>query len=181
MRLATVIDALDGTVGRTISAISGIAAGIALVAMSALVVVGTVSRSVFNISVPLSIEYSEYLIPVVGLVGAAYALRHGAHVRADLALHRLPPTPRRWLIIAGYLVGLGYLIVLIVFTFTTAHSSIERGYTSIYPSATLYGYWQLVVPLGLLLFALQLAILILKETKDLLEGKPPSSVTPAMD
>jgi TRAP-type C4-dicarboxylate transport system permease small subunit len=173
MRLATLIDVLDGAVGRAISAISGVGAGIGLVVMTALVVVGIVSRSVFNISLPFTIEYSEYLIPVVGLVGAAHALRHGDHVRADLALHRLPPTARGWLIIAGYLVGLGYLIVLIVVTFTTAFSSIERGYTSIYPSATLYGYWQLVVPLGLLLFALQLVILILKETKDLLEGQPP--------
>lgn len=181
MRLAAMIDALDGAVGRAISAISGVGAGIALVLMTALVVVGTVSRSVFNQSLPLTIEYAEYLIPVVGLLGAAYALRHGDHVRADLALHRLPPTPRRWLIIAGYLVGLGYLVVLIAVTFETARASIERGYTSIYPSATLYGYWQLAVPLGLFLFALQLAILILKETKDLLEGKPPARVTTATD
>jgi hypothetical protein len=38
------IDTLDGTVGRAISAISGVGAGIALVAMTALVVAGTVSR-----------------------------------------------------------------------------------------------------------------------------------------
>lgn len=167
-RLAAAIDVLDGAVGRAIAAISGIGAGIALVAMAALVVVGIVARSVFNVSLPVTIEYSEYLIPVIALGGAAYALRHGAHVRADLVLHRLPLQPRRWLILAGYLAGLAYLVVLAVVTLNTALLSIERGYVSIYPSATPYGYWQLLVPLGLLLFALQLAILALKEGKELL-------------
>jgi TRAP-type C4-dicarboxylate transport system permease small subunit len=171
-RLTAAVDVLDATVGRVVAAISGLGAGLALTAMTALVVAGIVSRSVFNISLPFTIEYSEYLIPVVGLGGAAYALRHGAHVRADLVLHRFPWRVRKALLLAGYLGGLVYLVVLTVFTLDTALASIDRGYTSIYPSRTPYGYWQLLVPLSLALFALQLAILALKEATSLVADEP---------
>ena len=172
-RLAATIDGLDRVVGGAVAAVSGVGAGLALVAMTALVVLGIVSRSALNVSLPFTIEYAEYLIPAVGLGGAAYALRHGAHVRADVVLHWLPARARAWLLLAGYVAGLGYLIVLVVFTLETALVSIAQGYTSIYPSQTRYGYWQLLVPLGLGLFALQLAHLILKElTSRRLDGAP---------
>jgi TRAP-type C4-dicarboxylate transport system permease small subunit len=161
-RLAGTVEALDRVVGGAIAAVSGVGAGLALVAMTALVVVGIVSRSALNISLPFTIEYAEYLIPVVGMGGAAYALRHGAHVRADVVLHRLPARARAGLILAGYVAGLAYLVVLVVFTLETALVSIAQGYTSIYPSQTRYGYWQLLVPIGLTLLALQLVLVILR-------------------
>lgn len=162
-RLARSVEALDRVVGGAVAAVSGVGAGLGLVAMTALVVLGIVSRSALNISLPFTIEYAEYLIPAVGLGGAAYALRHGAHVRADVLLHRLPVRTRARLVLAGYVAGLGYLVVLVVFTLETALVSIAQGYTSIYPSQTRYGYWQLLVPFGLGLFALQLTLLILRE------------------
>jgi TRAP-type C4-dicarboxylate transport system permease small subunit len=174
-RLAALVDALEGTVGRAITAVSRLGGMVALIAMTTLVVVGVVSRSVLNISLPITIEYSEYLMPVVGLWAAAYALRHGAHVRADLVLDYLPPRVRRWLMLAGDVAGLVYLVILIVYTAETAWVSISRGYTSIYPSATQYGYWQLLLPVSLLLFAMQLVLAILRQV---VHGPEPPSREP---
>jgi TRAP-type C4-dicarboxylate transport system permease small subunit len=165
---AGAIHTLDRVVGGAVGALSGLGAGCALVAMTAHVVVGVVSRSVFNISLPFTIEYAEYLIPAVGLGGAAHALRRDAHVRADIVLHWLPERPRTWLLLAGSGAGLAYLVVLVAFTLETALVSIAQGYTSIYPSQTRYGYWQLVVPLSLALFALQLALDVVKALHRLL-------------
>jgi TRAP-type C4-dicarboxylate transport system permease small subunit len=162
-RLAGLVDALDGSVGRAVAAVSGVGGAVALVAMTVLVVVGVVSRSVLNLSLPVTIEYTEYLMPVVGLWAAAYALRHGAHVRADLVLDYLSPRVRWWIMLVGDLGGLVYLAVLVVYTAETAWVSIGRGYTSVYPSATPYGYLQLLVPLSLLLFAVQLVLAILRQ------------------
>lgn len=168
---AGAVDTLDRVVGGAVAALSGLGAGCALVAMTALVVVGVVSRSALNVSLPFTIEYAEYLIPAVGLGGAAYALRHDAHVRADVVLHWLPPRARAWLLLAGSVAGLVYLGVLVAFTLETARVSIAQGYTSIYPSQTRYGYWQLVVPLSLGLFALQLALEILRTLHRLLASR----------
>lgn len=178
-QLAHTVEALDRVVGGAVAAVSGVGAGLALVAMTALVVLGIVARSGLNISLPFTIEYAEYLIPAVGMGGAAYALRQGAHVRADVVLHRLPARARTALMLAGYVAGLGYLVVLVVFTLETALVSIAQGYTSIYPSQTRYGYWQLLVPIGLALFALQLLLLILRALTGLPEREtsdphPPS-------
>jgi TRAP-type C4-dicarboxylate transport system permease small subunit len=159
-RLAAAVDRLDRFVGRAIAAVSGVGAGVALVAMATLVVVGVVSRSVLNISLPFTIEYAEYLVPVVGLGAAAYALRQDSHVRADLVLGSLPARFRWWLMLLGDVGGLAYLVVLIVYTLDTAVVSISRGDTSIYPSATPYGYWQLLIPFSLILFALQLVLTV---------------------
>lgn len=161
--MSAIIASLDRTVGACVVAISRVGAALALITMTVLVVVGVLARSLLNISLPVTIEYAEYLVPVVGLWGAAYALRHGAHVRADLVLDFLAPPVRRWVILAGDIAGLGYLAVLTVYTGETAWTSISRGYTSIYPSATPYGYWQLLVPLSLLLLAVQLLLEILRQ------------------
>jgi TRAP-type C4-dicarboxylate transport system permease small subunit len=177
-RLAGLAEALDGTVGRAVAAVSGIGGGVALVAMTVLVVVGVVSRSVFNISLPATIEYAEYLMPVVALWAAAYALRHGAHVRADLVLDRLPPRVRWWLMLAGDVGGLAYLAVLVVYTAETAWVSLGRGYTSIYPSATPYGYVQLLLPVSLLLFAVELVLAILRQVA---HGPKPAPGGPRSD
>ena len=177
-RLAGLVEGLDSSVGRAVAAISGIGGGVALVALTVLVVVGVVSRSVLNISLPATIEYSEYLMPVIGLWAAAYALRHGAHVRADLVLDRLPPRVRWWLMLAGDVGGLAYLAVLVVYTAETAWVSLSRGYTSIYPSATPYGYLQFLLPVSLLLFAVQLVLAILRQV---VHGPEPAPRDPLID
>jgi TRAP-type C4-dicarboxylate transport system permease small subunit len=133
--------------------------------MTGLVVVGVIARAGFNLSIPLTIEYVEYLIPVIGLWGAAYTLSKEGHVITDIVVRYLPDRPKQWFTVIGYLLGLAYLIILILFTSKLALTSIKLHYVSFYPTETPFGYWQLMVPIGLSLFALQLLVEIIKKAR----------------
>ena len=145
--------------------LSLIVSGVGLCLMTALVVAGIVSRGVFNYSLPFTIEYAEYLVPVVALWGAAYTLRKEGHVNADIVIHRLSDRSRQWFILIGYVLGLGYLIILDIHVLGVALTSIKMHYVSMYPTQTPFGYWQLMVPIGLSLFALQLVIEIIRKAR----------------
>ena len=145
--------------------LSVIVGAVGLCLMVVLVVAGIIARSVFNYSIPFAIEYAEYLIPVVAFWGAAYTLRKEGHVNADIVLHRLPDRSRQWFILIGYLLGLAYLIILIIYTSQLASTSVKMHYISMYPTQTLIGYVQWMVPIGLSLFAIQLVMEIIRKAR----------------
>lgn len=159
----------EGTLGQkaleVLPRVSLIVGGAGLCLMVGLVVAGIISRNVFNYSLPFSVEYSEYLIPVVAFWGAAYTLRKEGHVNADIVLHRLPDRSRQWFILIGYLLGLVYLIIVVRYTSQLALTSIKMHYVSMYPTETPIGYIQLMIPIGLSLFALQLVIEIIRKAR----------------
>jgi len=144
---------------------SVITAGFALAAMTGLVVTEVVGRGLFRASIPFSIEYAEYLIPVVALWGAAYTLSVQGHVRADIVVSHLPARPKLWLNLIGYIVGLAFVIILNIQTVSLVAISFKFGYTSMYPLATPLGWARLVLPIGLSLFGLQLLVEIVRMAK----------------
>lgn len=148
-----------------IPGLSVVVGGVGLCLMTGLVVVGVISRAGFSASIPLTIEYVEYLIPVIGLWGAAYTLSKEGHVITDIVVRYLPDRSKQWFSVIGYLLGLAYLIILIFFTLKLALTSIKLHYVSFYPTETPFGYWQLMVPTGLSLFALQLLVEIIKKAR----------------
>jgi len=132
------------------------ASGISL--MVILIIAEVVSTKLFNYSLPYVLEYSEYLIPIITFWGAAYALRVGGHVRADLVVHRLPEVAREWIFLIGYLLGLVFLIVAFKQSLDVAILSIKMNRYSFYPTPSPLGPPQLILSLGIALFALQLVI-----------------------
>ncbi len=156
---------LGGKVSGVIPRVSVIVGAVGLCLMVVLVVAGIIARSVFNYSIPFAIEYAEYLIPVIAFWGAAYTLRKEGHVNADIILHRLPDKLRQWFIVVGYLLGMVYLVILIIYTSKLASTSIRMHYLSMYPTQTLIGYVQWMVPIGLSLFAIQLVIEIIRKAR----------------
>jgi TRAP-type mannitol/chloroaromatic compound transport system permease small subunit len=142
-----------------------VTAGLALILITLFIVIEVVARSVFRYSVPFAIEYSEYLIPVVALLGAAYVLKEEGHVRADIIVSHLSDRLRLWFDLIGYIAGLVFLVVLDIQTCTLVLKSFKYHYTSLYPMRTPLGYVQLMLPIGLSLFILQLVIEIVKKIK----------------
>jgi len=145
--------------------LSVITAGFALAAMTGLIVAEVVGRGLFRVSIPFSIEYAEYLIPVIALWGAAYALSVRGHVRADIFVSRLSARPRLWFDLMGYIVGLAFVIILGIQTVDLVVTSFKFGYTSMYPLATPLGWARLVLPIGFSLFGLQLVVEIVRMAK----------------
>ncbi|MBI4284542.1 MAG: TRAP transporter small permease [Chloroflexi bacterium] len=140
-------------------------AGLSL--MVVLVVAGVVSRKVFNLSIPFAIEYSEYLIPVIALWGAAYTLNKEGHVITDIVIQHVSKRARQWFLLTGYIAGLPYLVILIIFTAKLALANIGFHYVSMYATRTPLGYVQLAVPIGLALFVIQLLVEIIMRAKSL--------------
>lgn len=132
------------------------AAGITV--MVVLIIAEIVSTKLFNYSLPYVLEYSEYLIPIIVFWGAAFTLREGGHVRADIVVHRLSDRTRDWVVLMGYVLGLVYLIVVLKHTAGVAWLSIKMSRYSFYPTPSPLGPPQMAAALGLALFALQLVI-----------------------
>lgn len=62
------------------------------------------------------IELQWYMFGLVFLLGAAYTLKHDAHVRVDILISRLTPRGRAWINLAGTLLFLIPFCVFVLWT-----------------------------------------------------------------
>jgi TRAP-type C4-dicarboxylate transport system permease small subunit len=107
-----------------------------LVLIVALVVAGIVARSLFNVDLPFSWEYSGYLMSGVFFFGAAQTLRSGKHIRVSLLF-----TPRfarysRAIEAVATLATLALVVFLTVTMTELAWSAYLRGLLSYTPMQT---------------------------------------------
>ena len=102
------------------------------------------------------IELQWYLFSMVFLLGAAYALKTGAHVRVDIFYNHISPTAKAWVNIAGTVVFLIPFCLLMISTswpsvvdsWVRLEGSPDPGGLPRYPLLT-------VVPLAFLLLMIQ--------------------------
>ncbi|MBS3917276.1 MAG: TRAP transporter small permease [Deltaproteobacteria bacterium] len=95
-----------------IERLCGIVAGIFLFVILGIVATGTLSRYLFNFPFHFVEEYSGYLMVGMGFLGATYALNHGAHVRVDAIVGRLPKRARAGLELVTTLVAIWVISIL---------------------------------------------------------------------
>ena len=96
MPLIRLIDGVNELVGRIVSVVAIVFAGIIIYDVFMRYVLGQPTRWAFDVTKQL---YGFYFIMLGG-----YALRHQAHVRVDLLTARMRPALRRWVEVAGYVV-----------------------------------------------------------------------------
>jgi len=157
------------TIGRALdraitflSVAGAVAAGLAAVIMVVLIVVEVVGRSVFSHSTLLADEYSGYLLVAMAFLGLAYTAQGSAHIRADSLLRLLPPRVQEWLIIIGLVLSLLFIIILtaqVAILINLAYTFQERAITV---QRTPLFIPQLLMPIGLVLFGLNVAREIVK-------------------
>jgi TRAP-type C4-dicarboxylate transport system permease small subunit len=135
--------------------------------LTSLVVAELITRHVLGFSIPFSIEYSEYLVAVVGVGGAAYTLSRGGHVRVDLVFNALSQKLKYCLVLMSLGVGLIFSMILAVTAFKMAFHNIKTGAVVMYPTQTPLGYPQLILGIGFLLLTLQVLVEIGKRIKSL--------------
>ncbi|HEU5140128.1 MAG TPA: TRAP transporter small permease [Bacillales bacterium] len=108
-------------------------------------------------------ELSIYLLMFVGFVGAAYGLKHGAHVYVDLVVVKLPPRVQSGVRIIVSILGLVLTVLLDYRAWHMWWIATEKGWHS----ETLWGppltipYF--ILPLGMALVSLQFLSLIYEE------------------
>ena len=93
LKLAALIDAVNGRVGR---AVNWLVLAAVLVSAS-----NAVARYGFSAGSNAWLELQWYLFSAIFLLGAGYALREGAHVRIDLVAGRLSLRAQAWIDIFG--------------------------------------------------------------------------------
>lgn len=74
--------------------ISGISVGVATFLIGGLVAYDVITRSLFRVTNSWISEVTVYLMGYIAFMGAAYALREGAHVSVDMLVQALAPRPR---------------------------------------------------------------------------------------
>ncbi|MBM9512192.1 TRAP transporter small permease subunit [Desulfogranum marinum] len=141
----------------SISRAGGYVSGLFMILIVLLIVVEIVARTVFNASTLISDEYSAYFFVAVVMSGLAFSMKEGAHIRISIVRSRLSQEGQRILDL------LVLLIALVLSCFALYHSVLmtydvwDLGMTADSISETPIFIPQLVIPVGLLLFILQLA------------------------
>jgi len=144
------------------AAAGGYVSALFMVLIVVLITVEIFLRTVFNFSTLVADEYSAYFFVAVVMLGLALTLRDEAHIRITLILSRLSPNALR---IVDILVA---LIAVALCSFALYHSAImvydtytlEMTADSI--SETPVYLPQIVIPIGFLMFDLQLIAVFLR-------------------
>ena len=151
---------------RTLNRAAAALAAAALVSMIVLITLQVILRRLFNSPIDYTDEVSGYLLVGVTLLGLAYAMEKGDHIRVDMGLERLPPAVLRWLRIGWCIVGIAFSALLAFETGAYALESARMGSVSI-DSQTLVAPIQALLPVGFILLALEL----LTQLLDAVEGR----------
>lgn len=147
MPIIRLIDGINEVVGRIVSVVAIVFAGIIIYDVFMRYVLGQPTRWAFDVTKQL---YGFYFIMLGG-----YALRHQAHVRVDLLTAAMRPTLRRWVEVAGY------VIFFFPFAWIFARRSYDFAITSWRQGELTYGAVQLpVYPLKIAMFVAACLLLI---------------------
>jgi TRAP-type mannitol/chloroaromatic compound transport system permease small subunit len=139
-----------------------------LSAISVLTLVGIMSANVllrygFSIGSVWAQELEWHLMSPIALIGAAYALRHGEHVRVDVLYGRMGPSMQRAVDGVSSLLGLICCLFVAWLSFRYVGQSWGQGEGSANPGGIPARYvLKAFIPAGFLLLALQFAALCLK-------------------
>ncbi len=136
-RLIKIIDTMTEWVGRTTAWLLLVA-----VLVSA---INAIVRKVFGTSSNAWLELQWYLYGAVFMLGAAWALKHNAHVRIDVVSSRLTKRSRDWIDLFGHMFLLLPLTIIVVWlswpdfvqTFLSQEMSYNAGGLVLWPAKAL--------------------------------------------
>lgn len=120
------------------------------------------SRFVLHESVIIAEEFSAYSLVAMVFLGLAYTFYHGGHLRITSLIRSLK-SGAKWVRIAGLTVGMIWVVVACVATGSFVWNSFERHIRSTSQIMTPLAWPQMVLPIGLALFALAIVAKILKD------------------
>jgi TRAP-type C4-dicarboxylate transport system permease small subunit len=159
-----------------LSEAAGWLCAVALVAATLVMLHSVLTRYVFQKPTVWQTEVSIYLLIFVTFVGAAFGLKHHAHVGVDLLVERLPVRAQ----LAVRIVTAVLALVVVGFVGWTAaatwYEAYEGGFVSPtalrFPLAIAYA----ILPLGMILVGLQYIAMIIEAVAGLLGKHPESAV-----
>lgn len=153
-----------------VAEISGYLSGLCIFLATLIICYAVVLRAMGHSTV-WQTELATYLLIFVTFVGGAYGLKHGSHVNVDLLVNRLPPRARMVLQSVTALFSLVLVAVVSWHSFHMWWEATQGNWTSgtaWNPSLT---YPYAILPLGMLLIALQYLAFVARAMRSLLRGE----------
>ena len=140
------------------STISFTLAVVCLASMIVYITIAVITRKGFNLCLPGVVETSAYAFVALTFLGLAYTLLTEGHIRINVVLDRLPQKVKPRIRLISDLLTAVFLIVITISSFKLWLESFILGPTS--PTELHTPMWipQIVLPLGFLLFLLQLLV-----------------------
>lgn len=165
LRLADAIDAVNRRIGRA-------SAWLILLCVVISAATATV-RYAFDWGSNGLLEIQWFLFGLVFLLGAAWTLQEGGHVRIDIVSSHLPPRVQLWIDIAGGLLFLLPMSMLVAY-YAWAYFLISYGQNEASPNPGGLLWWpmKLVIPVAFTLLAAQGVAEIIKATASLTGARP---------
>lgn len=114
----------------TLSEIAGYLSAVALVLATLAMVHGVLTRYLFGRPTVWQTEVSIYLLVFVTFVGAAYGLKHHAHVGVDLLVERLPLRARLGARLFNGILSLVVVAVVLWTSYGTWWEAVEGNFRS---------------------------------------------------
>ena len=153
-----------------LSEIAGYLSAVALVLATVIMVYGVALRYFFGRPTVWQTEVSIYLLVFVTFVGAAYGLKHHAHVGVDLLIDRLPVRPQLVVRITTGVLALGVVGVVIWSSYGTWLEAAQGGFRTPTALRAPLSLVYAILPLGMLLVAFQYIALVIDGVLRLLAG-----------
>lgn len=130
--------------------------------MVLLITVDVFGRYVFSRPTYVADELSGYFLVVIIFLSVAQTQKKGKHVISTALTSRLLPSKRKWLEISTSIMSLAFIVWFAWRAAVVTHQSYVMNTTTITILHTPYWIPQLLLPIGLSMFALQLTVHIVK-------------------
>lgn len=144
----------------------GRVAAFLLIVMMAFITTEVILR-LFGATTRVATEWSGYLLVGVAFFGLAEALRSRAHVKIKLVTACLPIKVQLVLEVLAYIIAFIGISILFWATFMLAFHSYSRGALTVSVIQVPLFIPQLLMPIGLLFFAIQMMAGLLEQVKSL--------------
>lgn len=153
-----------------LSEIAGYLSAVALVLATLIMTYAVALRYFLGSATVWQTETSVYLLVFVTFVGAAYGLKHHAHVGVDLLVDRLPPRPQLAVRLITGLLALGVVAAVIWTSYGTWWEATEGGFRTPTALRAPLSVVYAILPLGMLLVALQYIAFLIEGVERLIAG-----------
>lgn len=160
-----------------LSELTGYLSGIALIVATLVTTHGVFVRYVLRESTIWQTETTIYLMMFVTFVGAAYGLKHHAHVGVDLLVERVDGRARLvWKLITSVLC-LAVVLVVLWLSYQMWYTAWQAGHRSATAWRAPLSVAYAILPVGMLLVALQYVAMIIEGIQGLRGRIPLSEVS----
>ena len=144
-----------------------------MVAASLLIVVEAIRRYAFDSPTIYGLEMTIFLCAVTYLMGGAYALKLGAHVRVDILYNRWSPRTKAIIDLVSAPLFFGSVGAMFWFGADWAIKAIVGGYTTQSVWAPTIWPVRMAIPLGCLLLLLQGIVASIRDFETARTGRRP--------